>query len=87
MHHPEEDNSNTPEKPKRRRGRPSTTDKKTVIQINVSESTARHLEALVAHANKKIIELGFPATVDAAKMLDMWVETMVTEKFKEIGKK
>lgn len=83
--HPE-DNINAPEKPKRRRGRPSTQEVHK-IEVNISEATARHLEALHAYATKKVVELGFPATVDASKMLDLWVEAMVAEKFKEIGKK
>ena len=86
MQSDEQDNTNEAPKPKRSRGRPSTQEVHK-IEVNISEATARHLEALHAYATKKVVELGFPATVDAAKMLDMWVETMVTEKFKEIGKK
>lgn len=78
--------TNTPEAPKRRRGRPSAKVEDgtgSTVTINLSAVTAKRIETLAAHDNKRIADLGIAATCDSGKMMDLLFEQAVNAKFRE----
>ena len=83
--HPDEQGrvaENTPETPKRKRGRPSTQDN-AEVSVTLSGTTVNRLTMLVAQANKKIAAMGLPANVGMYDLLALMVTETIDAKFKE----